>query len=70
VVAREKGSAFLKLAVRDLEVVLSVQHERVVRQDNVVVFERLLLQLPSHVSELTTPAAPFSCTGSSITAAA
>ena len=46
VTPREKGNAFLKLAVRDLELVLSVQHERVVRPDNVVVFERLLLQLP------------------------
>jgi hypothetical protein len=46
VTPREKGSAFIKLAVRDLELVLSVQHERVVRNDNVVVFERLLLQLP------------------------
>ena len=46
VTPREKGSAFLKLAVRDLELVLSVQHERIVRSDNVVVFERLLLQLP------------------------
>jgi hypothetical protein len=42
--ARE-GSAFLKLAVRDLELVLSVQVERTVRNDNVVVFEHLLLQL-------------------------
>jgi hypothetical protein len=30
----------------DLELVLSVQHERVVRPDSVVVFEKLLLQLP------------------------
>jgi hypothetical protein len=46
VTPRETSSAFLKLAVRDLELVLSVQHERVVRQDNVIVFEKLLLQLP------------------------
>lgn len=46
VTPRERGSAFLKLTLRDLELVLSVQHERIVRNDNVVVFERLLLQLP------------------------
>jgi hypothetical protein len=46
VTPRETGSAFLKLAIRDLELVLTMQHERVVRQDNVVVFERHLLQLP------------------------
>jgi transposase len=46
VTPRERGSAFLKLAVRDLELVLSVQHERIVRSDNVVVFGKLLLQLP------------------------
>ena len=31
---------------RDLDLVLSVQHERIVRTDNVVVFGKLLLQLP------------------------
>ena len=36
----------MKLATRDLELVLSVQHERIVRIDNVVVFGKLLLQLP------------------------
>ena len=46
VTPRERGSAFVKLATRDLELVLSVQHERVVRTDNVVVFGKLLLQLP------------------------
>ena len=50
VTPRETGGAFLKLAVRDLELVLSVQHERVVRQDNIVTFERLLLQLPEPLS--------------------
>ena len=46
VTPRERGSAFVKLATRDLELVLSVQHERIVRIDNVVVFEKVLLQLP------------------------
>jgi transposase len=42
----ERGSAFVKLAGLDLELVLSVQHERKVRSDSIVVFEKLLLQLP------------------------
>ncbi len=42
----ERGSAFVQVASMDLELVLSVQHERVVRADSVVVFEKLLLQLP------------------------
>lgn len=45
VTPRERGSAFVKLATRDLELVVSVQHERVVRTDNVVVYGKLLLQL-------------------------
>ena len=46
VVPTERGSAFVKVARSDLELVLSVHHERVVRPDSIVVFEKLLLQLP------------------------
>jgi transposase len=46
VVPAERGSAFVKVARSDLELVLSVHHERVVRPDSIVVFEKLLLQLP------------------------
>jgi len=44
---QQPESAFLPMAGVDLELLLSVQHERVVRHDNVVVFKKLLLQLPS-----------------------
>jgi len=44
--AAEKETAFLPVVGVDLEIVLSVQHERVVRADNTVSFERVLLQLP------------------------
>ncbi len=47
VVPAERGSAFVKVARSDLELLLSVQHERVVRPDSIVVFEKLLLQLPA-----------------------
>jgi hypothetical protein len=46
VVPAERGSAFVKVARWDLELLLSVHHERVVRPDSIVVFEKLLLQLP------------------------
>jgi transposase len=46
VVPAERGSAFVKVARLDLELLLSVHHERVVRPDSIVVFEKLLLQLP------------------------
>ena len=39
-------SAFLRLLGADLRLVLSRQHERTVRNDSTVTFERLLLQLP------------------------
>src|SRR4029453_11869677 len=39
-------SAFLRLVGVDLRLVLSRQHERTVRNDSTVSFERLLLQLP------------------------
>lgn len=42
----EAGSAFSALAGADLELLLSAQHERVARNDNAVVFGKLLLQLP------------------------
>jgi transposase len=40
-------SAFVKLAGIELELVLSSQHERVVRNDNTITFKNLILQLPS-----------------------
>jgi transposase len=40
-------SAFIPLAGVDLELMLSAQHERVVRNDNVVIFGKLKLQLPA-----------------------
>jgi len=46
VIPAERGSAFVKVARTDLELVLSAQHERVVRADSIVIFEKLLLQLP------------------------
>lgn len=42
----QPGSAFLKLVALDLRLVLSAQHERVVRNDSTVVFGSLTLQLP------------------------
>jgi transposase len=40
-------SAFVKLAGLELELVLSARHKRVVRNDNTVVFQNLVLQLPA-----------------------
>lgn len=40
-------SAFTSMVGIDLDPLLSVQHERVVKNDNTVMFERLELQLPS-----------------------
>jgi len=42
----EKGSAFVPVVGIDLKLLLSVQHERIVRNDSTVSFKRLLLQLP------------------------
>lgn len=42
----EPESAFVPLAGVDLDLLLSVQHERIVRNDHTVAFRRLLLQLP------------------------
>lgn len=42
----ESGSAFVPVVGVDLELLLSVQHERVVRNDSTVAFDRLALQLP------------------------
>jgi transposase len=42
----QPDSAFLRLVGADLRLVLSRQHERTVRNDSTVTFERLLLQLP------------------------
>lgn len=49
---QQAESAFLPMAGIDLELLLSVQHERVVRNDNVVVFSNRLLQLPSDKARL------------------
>ena len=46
VVPTEPESAFVPLTGINLELLLSVQHERVVQKDNTVHFERLCLQLP------------------------
>lgn len=43
---REPESAFTPLVGVDLELLLSIQHDRVVQKDNTVVFGRLYLQLP------------------------
>jgi transposase len=42
----QPGSAFLKLVGLDLRLILSPQHERVVRNDSTVLFGPLTLQLP------------------------
>ena len=42
----EPESAFTPVSGLNLEMLLSIQHERVVRNDSTVVFEKLLLQLP------------------------
>ncbi len=42
----QKESAFSKLGGIDLELLLSSRYERVVRNDNTVTFNRLILQLP------------------------
>jgi transposase len=43
----QKESAFVKLAGIELELVLSAQHQRIVRNDNTVTFKNLVLQLPA-----------------------
>lgn len=42
----QKESAFVKLAGIELELLLSSKHERLVRNDNTVAFQGLVLQLP------------------------
>ena len=42
----QSESAFVKLVGADLDLVLSTQHERVVRNDGTVIFHRVILQLP------------------------
>lgn len=46
VTTTEPGSAFTPLKGIDLDLLLTVQHERIVRNDNTVVFGKLELQLP------------------------
>jgi transposase len=43
----QKESAFTKLHGIELELVLSAKHQRIVRNDNTVVFHNLILQLPA-----------------------
>ena len=43
----QKESAFIKLDGIELELVLSSRHQRIVRNDNTVVFKNLILQLPA-----------------------
>lgn len=47
VVPAQPENAFVPLAGVDLELLLSIRHERVVRNDNTVTFNRLILQLPT-----------------------
>jgi hypothetical protein len=42
----QSEGAFVPLAGMNLELLLSVQHDRIVQKDNTVAFERLTLQLP------------------------
>ena len=42
----QRESAFVRLRGLDLELLLSIQHDRTVRNDNTVTFNRLVLQLP------------------------
>lgn len=43
---KERESTFIKLKGVDLDLVLSSQHERIVRNDHTVIFRDLILQLP------------------------
>jgi hypothetical protein len=45
VVASERGTAFVPLRRKDLDLVFSVQHERVVARDNTVSFANKVWQL-------------------------
>lgn len=45
VAAAQRGSAFLPYRGRELELIFSLQHERVVNQDNTVAFDKLSLQI-------------------------
>lgn len=47
VMPAHKESAFTKLPGIEVELVLSSQHQRIVRNDNTVVFQNLILQLPA-----------------------
>lgn len=44
---KERETAFVRLAGIDLRLLLSIQHQRVVSNDNTVHFNRLVLQLPT-----------------------
>jgi hypothetical protein len=48
----QRESAFVQLKGIDLELLLSSHHERVVRNDNTVTFNRLVLQLPKTAHRL------------------
>ncbi len=47
VVPQQSERAFTSMKGLDLELLLSIQHERQVRKDNTVQFDNLVLQLPS-----------------------
>ena len=47
VAAAQPESAFTPMVGIDIDLLVSVQHERVVKNDNTVMFERLELQIPS-----------------------
>jgi hypothetical protein len=44
--APQEGSAFTSVGDLDLDLVLSIQHQRIVRNDNTVLFDKTILQLP------------------------
>lgn len=48
----QRESAFMPVAGVDLKLLLSIQHERIVRADNTIVFGKLLLQLPPSADRL------------------
>jgi transposase len=48
----ESGSGFVPLAGVDVQLLLSVQHERIVNKDNTVAFKNLALQLPQTDSRI------------------
>src|SRR5262249_13848054 len=54
----QPGSAFTRLAAVDIALLVSLQHERVVANDNTVAFGKLSLQLPRLRDRLHLPRCP------------